>query len=207
MNILLPCCKKKCLTPARGLDIQGYDKIPQKDLQWQWLKALNQTTGFVPARALYTGKLYATLADVLPKFPLFIYSGGLGLVHQDTLVPGYELSLDTPAKTRGGMSSVRRYIQGRFQLVEWWGAITNGPFSGPIPKGPTTMVIPSSYVEVANIILSEMDPRDVRLVAHPYCHRDILTSHQGCILTIPGHANFPRRLGPALGLRAALQTP
>ncbi len=83
-----------------------------------WRAWLRNAAPRIPARQLYAGRGFSeALAAVKSReADLWIASAGLGLVHGDEEVPGYDLTLSA-----GSDSSIRRKVtDGPFDAALWW---------------------------------------------------------------------------------------
>jgi hypothetical protein len=98
----------------------------------EWTKRLRSASrlDFMSARDMYAGRTQTFARDVADTLGCryFIASAGLGLVHGDTPIPGYDLTLSQTAS---------RHLQSRvagsaFDHAKWWRSMQAGPFATPM---------------------------------------------------------------------------
>jgi DGQHR domain-containing protein len=91
---------------------------PQETVSKIWRAWLRDAAPRIPAKKLYAGRGFAEALAVVEsrKADLWVASAGLGLVHGDEEVPGYDLTLSA-----GSDSSIRRKVtDGPFDAALWW---------------------------------------------------------------------------------------
>jgi hypothetical protein len=81
---------------------------------------------------MYAGRMQTCARDAAEALGCryFIASAGLGLVHRDTPIPGYDLTL-SPTVDRNLQS---RIAGSPFDHAAWWKSMQTGPFATPMEK-------------------------------------------------------------------------
>lgn len=100
----------------------------------------------VPAGTLYAGQGLTRARNLVATFGgrLFVMSAGLGLVHDETAVPSYDLTI---AKIPG---AVTEKVQGAFSASAWWDAMMEGPYAASLAsllegRGRIVIALSQSY--------------------------------------------------------------
>ena len=127
---------------------------PQEAVARTWRDWLRSAEPRVPAKYLYAGRGFSEALAVVQsrQADLWIASAGLGLVHGDEEVPGYDLTLSA-----GSDSSIRRKVtDGPFDAALWWSDIarrrrpkrTLADLLNTHPADHIVISLPSSYLDL-----------------------------------------------------------
>ncbi|EXI65342.1 MAG: DGQHR domain protein [Candidatus Accumulibacter adjunctus] len=112
------CTNRKSIPPLERLQAERLPSGCQEAVSKTWRAWLREAARRVPAKRLYAGRGFTEALAVVEsrKADLWIVSAGLGLVHGDEEVPGYDLTLSA-----GSDSSVARKVtDGPFDASRWW---------------------------------------------------------------------------------------
>jgi len=116
--LVTACTNRKSVAPIKRLQAQDLPSGTQSLVSETWREWLRDAEPVAAAKHLYSGRGFseATRAAVTCKAELWVVSAGLGLVHGEEPVPGYDLTLSW-----GSESSIRRKVtHGSFNATQWW---------------------------------------------------------------------------------------
>jgi DGQHR domain-containing protein len=145
----------------------------QDEVSRVWRSWLRDAEPRVPAKKLYAGRGFAEALNLIDSHQadLWVVSAGLGLVHGDDDVPGYDLTLSAASDS----SILRRITVGSFDPARWWAdmgrrtrpkrslaKIVNDQASGPV-----VISLPESYLDLVQedlLSIGTLALRKVRLI-------------------------------------------
>ncbi|MCM5571078.1 hypothetical protein M6I34_11230 [Burkholderiaceae bacterium FT117] len=195
-----------------GAPLVRFDPKPSaaalSEIVEEWRSALRSQPVRLPAKELYVGRSISEAKCVAQQLrcSLFVVSAGLGLVEEDEMVPGYDLSAAgatsglTPVLARHGAS-----------VGEWWNTLTDGRglrwllqrASGAV----VLLALPTDYLRLVKGELQEMQPGEIsrlRVLTSEAGRRELATlpalpvmPYDDRLESIPGLAgtrsDFPQR--------------
>ncbi len=142
LNICFTCVGTKVI-PSRGLE---YDSVNTPG-DW-WTQALNQPS-FMPASDLYSGPGFDQVRRIISKLQrhysvnVFIFSAGFGILKGSDIIPGYDATFSSSAKSNKVVKRDQRM---------WLRGVTKHQ----LPEG-TVCVFPRSYEEPYQRAFSNID--------------------------------------------------
>src|SRR5271157_1486274 len=127
--VIIPCSKSKVIHPASEAFALSLSRAEQRCVEKEWLERLHSLPLVVVAGGLYAGRgfAYGLRAAVAAGARLYIVSAGLGLVAADCRVPTYGITV-----SGGGEESIRPRVAGKFDISQWWKAVSCGPYATPM---------------------------------------------------------------------------
>lgn len=167
------CTNRKAIPPSVRLQAQQLPSGPQEIVSRIWRNWLRNAEPRIPARQLYAGRGFSEALAVVQtcKADLWIISAGLGLVHGDEEVPGYDLTLSA-----GSDSSIRHKVtDGPFDATLWWSDMARRrrpkrSLAGLLASHPAdhfVISLPGTYLELVQedlLSVSSAELRKVRIV-------------------------------------------
>jgi hypothetical protein len=119
ITVVTNCTARKSVTAPGPLRARSLPKGTLKSLAKEWKRRLAAAEDLVPAADLYQGRAFkeATKAARLANTPLYIISGGLGLIKESDSVPAYSVTV-----TPNSPDAVPRRLEGGsgFRNEDWW---------------------------------------------------------------------------------------
>jgi len=172
LSLVTVCTNRKTIPPSERLQAELLPTGSQEAVGRVWRERLRDAEPRIAARNLYAGRGFCEALAVVEAHDadLWIASAGLGLVHGDEEVPGYDLTLSA-----GADSSIRRKVIGAFDAANWWSIIGRrrrpkrclAALLGSNATGHVVISLSGSYLElVQEDLLSVGTPalRRVRIV-------------------------------------------
>lgn len=183
-----------------------------RSMATMWRTALQSSPDRYPARSLYAGRSIhdALKASSLAGGELLVVSAGVGLVHEDDLVPAYDL---TVVEESGDLAKALSALDST--ASEWWAELGSaGVGRGPIaeflrarPTRKALIALPSGYLEMVSADLDSLRDSELKLLriftspagaaALPPRLHSSLMPYDTRLESLPGHAgtraDFPQR--------------
>lgn len=202
--VIVPCTSRKCVLPSEQAIAVSLPLGSQDEVETAWYRQISELPLACRADTLYAGRGFnlAKRAAASARAPLYVASAGLGLVAADETIPTYGLTV-----AAGTPDSVGGRVDGEFDVVRWWRAISQSPFSAAIddlPGGPLAVVAALSR-PYARMMAAEFegvrDPGRWRFIGvglesilPPSVRRSVLPYDQRLEGLRPGtRADFPQR--------------
>lgn len=173
LALVTVCTNRKTIPPSERLQAELLPTGSQETVGKAWRDRLRSAEPRIAARKLYAGRGFREALAVVEahKADLWIASAGLGLVHGDEEVPGYDLTLSA-----GAESSIRRRVTvGAFDAAGWWSDLARrrrpkrclGALLGSNADGHVVVSLPGSYLELVQedlLSVGTLALRRVRIV-------------------------------------------
>lgn len=161
--ILVPCSSLKSVpasSAARAVLLSGDS---QRAVETAWLQAIKTLEPASRAGNLYKGRGFHHAVRLAAESgaDLYVVSAGLGLIHADTPIPSYSLTLSGV-----GGDNVATKISERFNPSAWWHAVNRSPFAVPLhsifksAKGLVVAALSRPYARMIGTALAELAPAD-----------------------------------------------
>jgi hypothetical protein len=154
------CSARKTADPEAHLRARSLPRGTLSSLAHEWRVRCSNATGLVAARRLYAGRGFAIACDVAKSTgaQLRVVSAGMGLVHPETAIPPYSLTLS--AGTRDCIFS-RANTDEVFSSQQWWQAIRSSmegarPFERLLNAYPKAMLLLALTWPYLEMIVGEL---------------------------------------------------
>lgn len=213
--IVTNCSARKTAVPAPALHARSLPRGMAGHLAADWRARRSDTGGRIAARRLYAGRGFSLAQEVARSAgaQLRVVSAGMGLIHPETAVPPYSLTL-----AQGAPDCIlsRAPKNQDFTPQEWWEAIrSRSPGAKPFerllasyPSGLLLIALTGPYLEmisaeVASLSESALDrvrivgltrarvlPEELRPYVMPYDSRlnDVNSEMRGTAFDFPSRA-------------------
>lgn len=185
--LLVPCSSRKKARPSENAQAVSLPTSDQSCLETAWIERLNSLPIACRAGDLYGGRGFqlASRASQISGAPLYAISAGLGLVAIERSIPAYGVTVSGK-----GPESIVTRINGHFDPVSWWSAVSRGPYSTPLADvfsdKDTKCVVMALSQPYARMLASSLDALPTTTIAR----LRIVGAGLGSIL--------PSRLSPSL---------
>lgn len=174
------CSARKTAVPTSSLRARSLPRGTARDLATDWRARRSDANGRIAARRLYAGRGFSLAYEVAKSTgaQLRVVSAGMGLLHPETPVPSYSLTL-----SRGTRDCIlsRAPKNQAFTSQEWWQAIrSQAPEARPFerllatyPKALLLLALTGPYLDMITAeltALSESARDRVRVVGLTRAH-------------------------------------
>jgi hypothetical protein len=213
--IAINCSARKTAAPVPNLRARSLPRGATCDLAEEWRTRCSHADGYVAARRLYSGRGFSLAYGVGTSTgaQLRVVSAGMGLLHPETAIPAYSLTLS---------EGTHDCILGRasrneaFTSQEWWQAIRSRvagakPFErllAAYPRGLLLLALTRPYlnmltdelaalrdaarerVRIIGHTQAQMLPEELRVCVMPYDARlnDVARDMRGTTFDFPSRA-------------------
>lgn len=152
ISLVTVCTNRKSIPISERLHAERLPSGPQEMVSKVWRDWLRNAEPRIPARRLYAGRGFSEALAVVEarKADLWIASAGLGLVHGDDEVPGYDLTLSAGSDS----SILNKITDSSFDAARWWSDLgrrrrPKRSLAGLLrahPAGHVVVSVPGSYL-------------------------------------------------------------
>lgn len=166
--VITSCTHRKRVPPAPELLARSLPRGSVDEVAADWQARLTAVQPLMPARELYCGRGFSDAVATADSMgaDLDIVSAGLGIVHENSLVPSYSLTLSNHSP-----DGLARIVSESFVPTDWWRRLTrpHRPSLATIVREHSFIIIalPETYLALVAedlLTLAEADLRGIRLI-------------------------------------------